>query len=223
MATTATSTTRRDPNAGLTPPAKLRRHPSVLIGGAFAIVLGAVVAAWAWSATTHTDEVLAARLTIHRGEIIKASDLTSVRISGDPSAARLDASSLAGVVGKRAALDIAAGSLLTPDETATQALPPAGKSVVGISLTAAQLPATRIYGGDAVRIIATPGSGGDLAAGAPDFTAAQVLDTHVDQTSGNTVVDVVVPYADASVLAARAATGNVALVLDPSSAAAGGQ
>jgi hypothetical protein len=36
----------------------------------------------------------------------------------------------------------------------------------------------------------------------------------MDETTGNTVVNVLVPYADAGVLAARAATGNVALVLD---------
>jgi hypothetical protein len=85
---------------------------------------------------------------------------------------------------------------------------------VGISLTAAQLPAVSLRGGDQVRIITTPGQNGDAPAGTPQFTSAQVVDTRVDEASGNTVVDVEVPYADAGVLAARAATGNVALVLD---------
>jgi len=221
MTSTAASPTRRDPAPSFTPPTKLRRRPSVLIGGAFAIVLGAIVAAWAWSATTHTEEVLAARDTIHRGEVITANDITTVRISRDRDVTPMPASALSHIVGKRAALDIAGGSLLTSAETVDQALPPAGRSIVGISLTTAQLPATPIDGGATVRIIATPGNGGDIPAGAPDATVAQVLDTHVDDATGNTIVDVLVPYGDASVLAARAATGDVALILDPTSGAGG--
>ncbi|HEY6932720.1 MAG TPA: hypothetical protein VI452_04925, partial [Marmoricola sp.] len=60
----------------------------------------------------------------------------------------------------------------------------------------------------------TPGEGGDQPSGSPQFTAAQVVDSRTDAANGQAVVDVLVPYADASVLAARAATGNVALVLD---------
>jgi hypothetical protein len=71
-----------------------------------------------------------------------------------------------------------------------------------------------MHGGDQVRIIVTPGDNGDATAGTPQFTSAEVVDTAFDDTTGNTVVNVLVPYADASVLAARAATGHVALVLD---------
>jgi hypothetical protein len=65
-----------------------------------------------------------------------------------------------------------------------------------------------------VRIVVTPGEGGDQPSGSPQFTAARVVDSRTDAANGRTVVDVEVPYADCSVLAARAATGNVALVLD---------
>ena len=85
---------------------------------------------------------------------------------------------------------------------------------VGIALTPAQVPTLPLHGGDHVRIIVTPAADGPAPAGTPQFTAAQVVVTSVDDTTGNTVVNVLVPYADASVLAARAATGNVALVLD---------
>jgi hypothetical protein len=65
-----------------------------------------------------------------------------------------------------------------------------------------------------VRIIVTPGDNGEPPANSPQFTVAEVVDTYPDETTGNTVVNVLVPHADAGVLAARAATGNVALVLD---------
>jgi len=71
-----------------------------------------------------------------------------------------------------------------------------------------------MHGGDKVRIIVTPAANGDAPTGTPQFTEAEVVDTAIDETTGNTVVNVLVPYADASVLAARAATGNVALILD---------
>ena len=49
---------------------------------------------------------------------------------------------------------------------------------------------------------------------APEFSAAEVVGIHHDSETGQTVVDLLVPHAEASLLAARIATGNVALVLD---------
>ena len=44
--------------------------------------------------------------------------------------------------------------------------------------------------------------------------AVEDLDTMHGPIAGQTIVDLLVPHADAAVLAARAATGNVSLVLD---------
>lgn len=207
VATAPSSTT-------LTAPPKLRRRPALVAGGVAAVCLGALLAVWAWSSTTHTEEVLAARETIHRGEVITAEDVQRVRISGDSALQPLPGSAYDSVIGQRAALDVAAGGLLTAETTTVEALPPPGRSIVGISLTAAQVPALSLQGGDRVRIVVTPGENGPDPAGTPVFSVAEVVDTRLDEMTGNTVVDVLVPYADASVLASRAATGNVALVLD---------
>jgi hypothetical protein len=197
-----------------TPPPKLRRRPALIAGGVATVCIGALLAAWAWTSTTHTEEVLAARSTIHQGEIIAAEDVQRVRISGDPAVKPLPASAYDKVVGQRAALDVAAGSLLTRESTSSAALPPKGQSVVGISLTGAQVPALPLRGGDRVRVVVTPGQDGGEPARTPEFSSAEVVDTRIDEVTGNTVVDVLVPYAEASVLAVRAATGNVALILD---------
>lgn len=199
---------------GITPPLKLRKRPALLGAGIAMTAFGCLLGAWAWSATTSTEEVLAARNTIHRGEVISAEDVQRLRISGDPALEPLPASSYDDIVGQRAALDISAGGLLTSEATTGEPLPPRGQSIVGISLTPAQVPALPMHGGDKVRIIVTPGENGDVPANTPQFTVAKVVDTDLDETTGNTVVNVLVPYADAGVLAARAATGNVALVLD---------
>jgi len=176
--------------------------------------LGCVLGAWAWNATTSTEEVLAARNTIHRGEVITAEDVQRIRISGDPALEPLPVSAYDDIIGQRAALDISVGGLLTTESTTGDPLPAEGQSIVGISLTPAQVPALPMHGGDKVRIIVTPAANGDMPASTPQFTVAEVVDTALDETTGNTVVNVLVPYADAGVLAARAATGNVALVLD---------
>ncbi|MDF1605874.1 SAF domain-containing protein [Nocardioides sp. YIM 152315] len=196
------------------PPPKLRRRPAMVVAAVIVTALGCLLGAWAWSATTDTREVLAARDTIHRGEVIEAGDIERVRISGDPALSPLSASAYDDVVGSRAALDIAAGGLLTSEATAAEPIPAEGQSVVGISLTPAQVPGMPLYGGDRVRIVVTPGQSGNAPAGSPQFTVGEVVDTSMDETTGNTVVNVLVPYADAGVLAARAASGNVALVLD---------
>ncbi|EGD43986.1 putative membrane protein [Nocardioidaceae bacterium Broad-1] len=195
-------------------PPKLRRRPIHVVLALIGICLGAIGAAWAWSATTNTEEVLVARTTIERWSTIEASDIERVRISSDAALTPVPASDYNKIVGTRAAVDIAAGGLLTPESTTSDGFPPTGKSIVGVSLTAAQAPATALRGGDPVRVIVTPTEGSEAPAGAPQFTEAEVVSSHVDEASGQLVVNVLVPYADAPALAARAATGNVALVLD---------
>ncbi|WP_110241666.1 SAF domain-containing protein [Nocardioides gilvus] len=195
-------------------PPKLRRRPALVVAAVIVTALGCLIGAWAWGASTDTQEVLAARDTIHQGETIEASDLQRIWISRDPLLTPLPASAFDDVVGQRAALDISEGGLLTDESTSDEPLPPQGQTIVGIALTPAQVPAMPLYGGDKVRIIATPGDEGTAAASSPQFTVAEVVGTAIDQTTGNTVVNVLVPYADAGVLAARAATGSVALVLD---------
>jgi hypothetical protein len=198
----------------LVPPPKLRRRPALMAAAVAAMCLGALLAAWAWTSTTSTQEVLAARNTIARGSVITADDIERVRINADPVLEPLAASEYDTVIGQRAALDIAAGGLLTTEAVTSVALPPEGHSIVGIALTPAQLPGLPLQSGDVVRVILTPGQDGEAPPGNPAFTSAEVVGTRPDEATGTTVVDVLVPYTDATVLAARAATGKVALVLD---------
>ena len=93
-------------------------------------------------------------------------------------------------------------------------MPGEGDSLVGISLTPAQMPAEPLYAGDAVRIVTTPGDQGELTEKDPVTIEATIVGVSRVAETGETVVDVSVPQPDAADLAARAATGRVALVLD---------
>ena len=218
MATTASQENRvtaKAPVPRLVPPPKIRRRPIHIIATIAAIFIGAAIFAWGWTATTTSESVVAARTTIPRGAVITADDLTTTQLSGDSTLKVVPGGDLDDLVGKRAALDIAAGGLVTPEMAAANNMPPAGQSIVGVSLTPAQVPAMTPRSGDKVRLVATTGEGGEAASGTPLTTSAEVLDSSTDEVSGNTVVNVLVPYADAAVLANRASTGNIALVVDP--------
>lgn len=201
-----------DAPRSLAPP-KLRRRPWLTVAGVLAIGIGAVGGTWMWSATTDTVEVLAARTTIARGEMITQDDVQRVRITSDPALDPLPGDAVDDVVGKRAAYDILAGGLLTGEAATDDPVPDKGRSVVGIALTPAQEPGLELRNGDLVRVVAAPAAGEEVPAGAPEFSSAEVAGTHTTE-DGTLVVSVLVPHAEATLLAARAASGNVALVLD---------
>ena len=200
--------------SSLAPPPKLRRRPALVVVAVAAVLLGALLAAWAWTSTTNTQEVLVARHTIERGAVIGADDLARVRLSADPALKPVAAGQFDQVVGQRAAYDVAAGAMLTPDSFTTAVEPSGNNSIVGVALTPAQAPGLELVTGDRVRVVVTPAQGEELPVGSPTFSDATVAGVHVSDETGQMIVDLLVPHADAAVLAARAASGNVSLVLD---------
>jgi hypothetical protein len=91
--------------------------------------------------------------------------------------------------------------------------------VVGILLSAGQVPTVDLLPGARVRIVATPRVQEDVPTSIGTGTPAVLISTSVDEVSGNTVANVAVPAPQAASLAALAATGRAALVLDADEAA----
>ena len=137
-----------------------------------------------------------------------------MRVSVDPALTPVPGSQKAELEGSRAAVDLWAGTLLTAQAVTDNLVPGEGESLVGISLTPAQMPSEPLYGGDVVRIVTTPGDQGEITDREPVTIEATVVGVNRVEETGETVVDVAVPEAEAAELAARAATGRVALVLD---------
>lgn len=186
----------------------------LVVASIAAICLGALLAVWAYTSSSSAHEVVATRTTVQRGEVITRDDLMVVRVSLDPALHPMAASSLESLVGQRAAMDLPAGVLVTGEAVTTAVVPAKGLSVVGVSLPPSLLPGEPLQAGDNVRVVATPGQQGDVPEGEQRSIAATVVGAHPDAATGQTVVSVQVPYAAAAELAARAATGKVALVLD---------
>ena len=194
---------------------KERRRPLLIAAMVALVCSGALVSAYAYLSSSATENVLAVRETVNRGEVIEAEDLMTVQVGLDPALTPLEASELEDIVGQRAAVDISAGSLVTDDSVADTVVPAEGESIVGVSLTAAMMPAEPIYVGDVVRIVSTPGDQGEVREGIePTTVEASVVGVRQIPETGETVVDVAVPEDQAADLAARAATRKVALVLD---------
>lgn len=219
--TAHTAAEPREPGRGpgadpppISPPPKLRRRPLLVLASVAAVIAGALLGVWAYTSSTTSREVVAVRSSIPRGEVIDRADLMLVRVTLDPSLAPVDGSRIDDLVGQRAAMDLPAGGLVTDEAVTATVLPARGQSVVGISLPAALLPGQPLQAGDAVRVVATPGEQGEVAPGEQRSIPAIVVGVAADPEDGRTVVSVQVPYAAAAELAARAATGKVALVLD---------
>lgn len=202
-------------STSISPPPKLRRRPALIAVGVALIALGAAAAAWLTTTVGHTQGVLAVRTSLDRGSVITAGDLVTANINPDPALSPVRATDRDLVVGKRTAVDLAAGSLLTAAALTESTVPAAGTSLVGVSLTPAQLPAQPLRPGDSVRLVDTPRSQDDPPSDLPASTTATVVQAHPGIDNGIVIVDVTVDQREAVALAARAATGRLALVLEP--------
>ena len=209
------------PGAGvaLPVPPKARRRWGLFAAMAAVVCLGALGNVWLHQATTNSTQVVAARTAIERGTVISRDQLMTVQIGADPALKPVAAKDLESLVGKRAALDVASGSLLTGDATTDKVLPEQGHSLVGVGVLPAMMPGAQLMAGDRIRIVATPGQQGvtDAAAKAVSVAAIVVSTATGKDTTGQgaqTIITVDVPSSDAPQLAAMASTGKVAVVLD---------
>lgn len=196
------------------PPAKLRRRPALIVAALALVLVGALVSAWAYTSLGNTQEVVVARVDVAGGQIITADDLQVVRVGVDPSVKVVAANQAGSLVGQRAAVNLQAGQLLVPGSVTQQVFPQAGMSAVGLSLTPGQLPSEPLQVGDRVRVVSTPGAQGDVNPATLTVFEGIVVAVSPREANGSTDVTVQVVQSVAAELAARSATGKVALVVD---------
>lgn len=206
---------RRRPTASPTvAPPRTRRRPGMMAAGVALVALGALGAAYLTQVVAGTTPVVAVVRDVPAGEVIGRADLAVTDVSTDATLQPVGAGRLNSFVGQRAAVDLSAGTLLTEAAVAEQVLPATGQSLVGVALTAAQLPAEAVQRGDRVRVVSTPTAQGEPPSTTPEVIAGEVLSVVGPDDAGLTVVNLLVPENRAADLAARVATGRVALVLD---------
>ncbi|MFB7054207.1 SAF domain-containing protein [Streptomyces vinaceus] len=199
-----------------------RRRPGLIALSIALIAAGGLSGALLFTASGHRSSVLVVARDVPVGNAITEADLALASLALDPAVKAVPAAKKAGMVGQRAAVALKSGSLLSPGQVTSASLVKAGEQLVGVALKPSQLPASRLSPGQEVLIVSTPdpAQAGAAGAGKPGDTAAPVtLAVTVvavgvaAPATGVVVVDVAVPAASGPTLAARVATGAVALIV----------
>lgn len=203
-----------DPN--VTTPPKLRHRPAYIAIGVIFIAVGALLAAYLVARVGDAEPVVAVQQDVQRGQMITEADLMIVNVNRDPALATVSEADLDTLTGQYAAYDLVPGTIVAPVSVTAKLTPTDDESVVGVALLPSQLPARELRAGDAVRVVATPRPQDDPpAADSPSIDAIVVSSGNAAET-GKVVIDLVLPSDQAAPLAALAATGRIALVVDGS-------
>ncbi len=162
-----------------------------------------------------TSPLVVAATGVAKGQLIADTDLTTAAVAADPSVGVIPAAGLAGLVGQRAAVDLPAGALLTPDSVTTEPVPGPGRALVGISVTSAQAPLADLAPGTPVRLVHVSNDPGTTEATARRATPVPaVVVASGTAPDGARVIDVTVTAAAAPAVSAWAAAGDVAVIVD---------
>lgn len=195
-------------------PPKLQRRPVLVALAVVLVAVGALLTAYLVTTSGNTTAVVAVRTDVERGSVIERGALVEARINGDPALTTIPGDQIDSLIGKRAAVDLHAGGLVSPASVTDSVLPAKGQTIVGVALTPAQRPSYPLRAGDPVRIILTPRPQDDLPRAAPTTVKATVVAVREVADANQVVVDVSVPAASAPAVASIVGTARVALVLD---------
>jgi hypothetical protein len=182
--------------------------------GVALIAAGALTAGWLATAADSSVSVVVAASPLLRGQVVTEGQLATARVAGLDGLELTPSQELADLVGKTVLVDVPVGVPIPSSAVGAAGLPAPGQAVVGILLAPGQVPSVALRAGARVRIVATPRAQEDPPTQAGPGTAAVLVSTSADDVSGGTVANVSVPQAQAAAVAALAATGRAALVLD---------
>lgn len=191
------------------------RRPMAIV---VAIVLAIVGAVGAYVGLSQRGEVqaLTTKTTVLRGDTLSTDSFSTISVAKDTSNV-LTTQEIEQMVGKKATVDLPAGSLVMRENTAENLSVDEGEAIVGIGVSSVATPGRQLVAGDNVRIVFAPT---DQATGANVASIRGVVQqTRDENQEGMTVVDVSVASDQAEAAARWSASGNAALVLDGDEAA----
>jgi len=213
------------------PSAPRERKPALAALAVLLVALGAVAAGYLVISAGHRVGAVEITQEVGQGQRIPASAIKEVQIASNTGINYVAWQYANRVAGVYAAVQIPAGTLLTPAMTTATNNLAAGKVRVGLSLKPGQAPADLLIGQTVEAIGVGTGSGCGAAAGGggtgtgngtgpgvPITTGTIASVTGSTASNGSTAaVTLAVPSADAGVLACYASAGDVAIALTPGS------
>ncbi|MER8160049.1 SAF domain-containing protein [Streptomyces sp. NPDC094472] len=214
------SPTRPEVPITTTPPVKRERRWSVVALCVVLAVLCGLGAAAAVTSASDRKQVLAVARDVPAGQALTAADLTVAEVSADEALTPVSAADKADVIGKRPAVDLRKGGLLTTSQLGAGTGLGDDQQQVGVQIKRGQAPAGTLAPGDKVLAVSTPAQGDEQDAkddGPPSTIEAAVVSVSRPDASGTVVVNLAVATTDGPTLATRAAMGRIALVREPRS------
>ncbi|MEV6796410.1 SAF domain-containing protein [Streptomyces sp. NPDC051320] len=190
-----------------------RRRRSFMVIGAVMVLAGAIGVAGLLNASSDRLDVLVLAHDVPVGQKIGAADLRVVALPPEPGLNTTPATQRSKMVGRRAAVALSEGSLLTARQLAGNSTLRPGEELVAVEVKRGMAPVDALHPGDGIRLVTTPRDGevtSDKTA-APKEVSGRVVAVGRPSTSGDVVVQVAVAQADSSSVAADA--GRIAIVL----------
>jgi hypothetical protein len=205
------------------------RKPALAALAVLLVALGAVAAGYLVISAGHRVGAVEITAEVGQGQQIPASAIKEVQINADSDVHYVAWQFANRVTGVFAAVQIPAGTLLTPSMTTATSNLTAGKVEVGLSLKPGQAPTNLLIG---QTVQAFPVGTGSGCAGGTNGTDSGTTTTPGQSITTGTIVSVIgststngstaavtlaVPATDAGVLACYASAGDVAIALTPGS------
>lgn len=201
------------------PSAPRERKPALAALAVLLVALGAAAAGLLVIKAGHRVAAVEIAQEVGQGQRIPSSAIREVQISSDSGLDYVAWQYADKVAGVFAAVQIPAGTLLTPAMTSSSNNLAAGKVQVGLSLKPGQEPGSLLVGNtvEAFAVGTGSGCGASTSLNVPIATGT-VTGASGAATSGGTSLTLAVPEADAGTLACYASAGDVAVTLVPGSA-----
>jgi hypothetical protein len=182
--------------------------------GVLFIVLSALGSVTLFRALGPSEEYLAVATDVPAGAQVTPADLMVVRLHHTPGLSVVPMREAGEVVGKYAAVPLAAGTLVSPAQLTDRLAPGPGEQLVAISWSRNELPGGTLRGGDRVLLVATGGQAASSGPTAepPTFDAVVHLVQPAEGRGNNVVVSLLVADRDGPAVATLAANDRVSVV-----------
>ncbi|SCL58807.1 SAF domain-containing protein [Micromonospora citrea] len=202
-------------DAPIAPPKVVRQRrmrPGLLGLAVLLIALGGLGAAFAVTSVRATGTYLAIARPVEVGRQLAADDLVPVQVAGGQGLSPVPTGRLDEVVGKRAAVSLTPGTLLTMSQLTDDPLLGPGQQQLALGLGPAEVPAREMHPGDKVLLVSTPDSDDDRPAGAATRFEATVIDTATSDDD-EVVLYLALAVRDVPAVVALSAQERIAVVL----------
>ncbi|GGO05809.1 SAF domain-containing protein [Micromonospora parathelypteridis] len=203
-------------DAPVSPPKVVRQRrvrPGLLGLAVLLIALGGLGAAFAVTSVRATGSYLAVARQVEVGREISAADLVTVQVAGGQGLRPVPASRLDEVVGKRAAVALVPGTLLTLGQITDNPLLGPGQQQIALGLKTAQVPARQLHPGDKVLLVSTPDRSNTAEVDAAGTRFSAVVIDMVSPANDDKVLYLALTTRDVPAVVALAAQGRIAVVL----------